>query len=236
MFFTCLPARFGSIVTIEAIHYFPYKRCNRPNRINRNFSYDSCDWNDLHDYIEPGFTVQMVEVRLNGSNMLVKHYPTLLGGVGRCLISVGCWGVQTNPTPPNNVGFQYQVQNYGVFLIMRTKLLDDVEWKVWTKSNIVQHCPTYLIVLFKWVKHIVSNNTVFIRISALAWAVQRSVKFNPELSKNHGSNCFSQEKIIVLIQYCSDFPSKKLVNAKSTDQICLWKVGKKQWVKHLTLG
>ena len=29
-----------------------------------------------------------LKARSNRSNMLVKHYPTLLGGVGRCLISV----------------------------------------------------------------------------------------------------------------------------------------------------
>ena len=35
---------------------------------------------------------RFVKARSNGSNMLVKHHPTLLGGVGRCLISVGlCW-------------------------------------------------------------------------------------------------------------------------------------------------
>ena len=58
--------------------------------------------------------------------MLVKHYPTLLGGVGRCLISVGCWSLQTNPTLSDNVEFQDQARNYGLFLITRTKMLDDV--------------------------------------------------------------------------------------------------------------
>ena len=46
--------------------------------------------------------------RSNGLNMLVKHYPTLLGGVGRVrsvLDCVGCWSVQTNPTPSNRLYF-----------------------------------------------------------------------------------------------------------------------------------
>ena len=36
--------------------------------------------------------VYIFKARSNGSNMLVKYYPTLLGGVGRYFISVGlCW-------------------------------------------------------------------------------------------------------------------------------------------------
>ena len=50
--------------------------------------------------------------------------------------------------------------------------------------------------------------------------VQRLVKFNPGLNKNYGSIC-SKEKITVLIKYCLDFPRKKLVNNKFTDQIRL---------------
>ena len=61
----------------------------------------------------------------------------MLDGVWSVLDCVGCWSVQTNPTPSNNVGFQYQAQNYGVFLITRTKMWDDVGWKVWTNSNFV---------------------------------------------------------------------------------------------------
>ena len=77
--------------------------------------------------------------------MLVKHYPTLLGDVGRCLISVGCWSVQTNPTPSNNVGFQYQTRNYCVFLSRERKcftVLDEKLEQTQTSSSIVQHHPT----------------------------------------------------------------------------------------------
>ena len=35
----------------------------------------------------------------------------------------GCWSVQTNPTPSNNVGVLYQAGNYGIYLITRTKAL-----------------------------------------------------------------------------------------------------------------
>ena len=65
----------------------------------------------------------------------------VLDGVWSVLDCVGCWSVQTNPKPSNNVGFQYQVRNCCVFLITRTKMLDDVGWKVWTKSNSIQRCP-----------------------------------------------------------------------------------------------
>ena len=51
-----------------------------------------------------------------------KHCPTLLDGVGRCLINVdcvGCWSA-------NNIGFRYHARIYGVLLIRRAKMLDDV--------------------------------------------------------------------------------------------------------------
>ena len=47
-----------------------------------------------------------------------KHYPTLLGGVGWCLISVGCWSVQTNPTPSNNIGFQGIISVLGHYWVL----------------------------------------------------------------------------------------------------------------------
>ena len=59
----------------------------------------------------------------------------------------------------------------------------------------------------------------------LVRVVQRWVKFNPGLSKNYRSNCFSKEKIGVLIIYFSDFPWKKFVNVKLTYQICFFKAG-----------
>ena len=74
--------------------------------------------------------------------MLDKHYPTLLGGVGRCLVSVGCWSVQTNARSSKNVGFQYQARKYSVFLITRTKMLDEMFEQSQTSSNIVRNCPT----------------------------------------------------------------------------------------------
>ena len=61
-----------------------------------------------------------VKARSNGSNMSVKH-PTLLGGIGRCLISVGCLSMQTNPTLSNM--FDCAVQTDQTCL-----------------SNIIQHC------------------------------------------------------------------------------------------------
>ena len=77
----------------------------------------------------PSSTNSLVDLKAtsNGPNMLVKHYPTLLGGVDQCWIVLNA-GVfkRIHATPSNNVEFQYQAQNDGVFLIMRTKILDDV--------------------------------------------------------------------------------------------------------------
>ena len=86
--------------------------------------------------------VAILKANSNGSYILVKHYPTLLGYVVWSMLDcVECWSVQTNPATSNNVGFQYLARNYGIFLI-ETKMLDDVRWKVWTKSNFIQHRPT----------------------------------------------------------------------------------------------
>ena len=97
---------------------------------------------------------------------IIQHCWVLLDGVRvwSVLDCVGCWSVHTNPTPSNNVGFRYHARNYGVLLIMRAKMLDDVGWKVWTSqtsSNIFQHYPTCLIVLFKRVQHDMLRPTMF---------------------------------------------------------------------------
>ena len=69
------------------------------------------------------------------------------------------------------------------------------------------------------------------------WVVQRWVKFNPELSKNYCSNCFFNEKITLLIQYCFDFPWKKIVdNPKFTDLIICVRLETRASFKNLTLG
>ena len=73
----------------------------------------------------------------------IQHCWVVLDGVWSVFMDcVGCWIAQTNSTPSNNVGFQYQAWHYAVSLIMRTKILDNVGWKVWTKSNFIQHHPT----------------------------------------------------------------------------------------------
>ena len=66
--------------------------------------------------------------------------------------------------------------------------------------------------------------------------VQRWVKFNPRLNQNYSSNSFSKEKLTVLIKYCSDFPSKKLVNLKLTGQIRFCEVGNKTMGKQFNPG
>ena len=80
--------------------------------------------------------------------------------------------------------------------------------------------------------------TVIRRNNYQGWVVQRWVKFNPGLSENYSSNCFSQEKITVLIKFFSDFPRTKLVNPKFTGQFRLEKLETKPWVKNknVTLG
>ena len=77
--------------------------------------------------------------------MLVKHYPTLLAGVGRCLISVGlCWMLECSNE--SNTIQQYLISVPGTILwriyMAQLKLWDDVGWKVWTKSK---HYPTCLM-------------------------------------------------------------------------------------------
>ena len=92
--------------------------------------------------------VLLLKARSNGSNMLVKHYPTLLGGIGWCLISVGlCWmlecsneSMQYHPTMLN-FSTRHEMMAY-FWPLARTKMLDDVGWKGWTKSNLIQHRST----------------------------------------------------------------------------------------------
>ena len=63
-----------------------------------------------------------LKTRLNGSNMF-KHYPTLLGGVGRCLISVGlCWMLECSNE--SNTIQQYWISVPG------TKL-----WRIFDQAN-----------------------------------------------------------------------------------------------------
>ena len=91
------------------------------------------------------FNIIFLNVKINvlkaRSNM-IQHCLMVLDGVRSVLNSVGCWSLQTNPTPSNNVGCQYRVRNYGVLLITRAKMLVDVGWKAWTKLNFIQHRPT----------------------------------------------------------------------------------------------
>ena len=57
--------------------------------------------------------------------------------------------------------------------------------------------------------------------------IPRWVRFNPGLGKNYNSSFFAKEKITVLIEYCSDFPRKKLVNPRFRGRIRLFKIGNK---------
>ena len=74
----------------------------------------------------------------NGSDILAKHYPTLLGGVGRCLICVGlCWMLEC--ANESNTIQQCWISVPGLMiLITQAKMLDDVG----RKSNFIQHFPT----------------------------------------------------------------------------------------------
>ena len=73
---------------------------------------------------------------------LVKHYQTLLGGVGRCLISVGCWSVQTSRTPLTMLDFGTRHEIMAFFWSRERKcwtMLDEKFKQVQTSSKIVQH-------------------------------------------------------------------------------------------------
>ena len=91
---------------------------------------------------------------------------------------------------------------------------------------------------YTFIKKVQSANKDILLNSSQGRVVQRWVKFNPGLiSRNYSRNCFSKEKITVLIKYCSDFlRKKKLVNLKFTDQIHLCKTGKKIVRKIFNLG
>ena len=117
-------------------------------------------------------TTSTLKTRSNGSNMLVKHYPTLLRGIGLCfdhcwiVLTFGCWSVQTILTPSNNIGFQYQTRNWRIFDHANKRVgrcwmksLNEVKLHP-SSSNTIQHYPTCLIMLFKRVKHAVSNNVL----------------------------------------------------------------------------
>ena len=131
------------------------------------------------------------------SNM-IQHCWVVLDGIWSLLDCVGCWSVQTNPIPSNNVGFRYHARKYGVLLITRAKMLDDIGWKGWTKSNFIQHRPTCLNVLFKRVKYAASR---------YVWC---STKFDP----------FEQARVFVNAKYCV-FYAKKLIWEAKNEMLCV---------------
>ena len=84
------------------------------------------------------FSICVVRLRVKARLTMLAKHSTLFGGVGRCLTSVGCVSVQ---------GIQHHltVLEFGTRshdLITRAKMLDNVGWKVWTKSNFIQCCST----------------------------------------------------------------------------------------------
>ena len=85
---------------------------------------------------------QFLKARSNGSNMLVKHYPTLLGGVGRVWSVLNAGVFNESNTIQQCWISVYQERNYDVFLITRTKMSDAVGCKVWTKLNFIKRRPT----------------------------------------------------------------------------------------------
>ena len=111
--------------------------------------------------------ILVLKARSNGSNILIKHYPTLLGGVRQCLISVGLfWMLEcTNESntiqqccisvPGTKLLHSFDQTNESVGRCWM-KSLDKVKLQT-TSSNNVQHYPTCMMVLFNWVKHVASN-------------------------------------------------------------------------------
>ena len=84
--------------------------------------------------------------------MLVKRYPTLLGGVGWCLIIVGlCWMLECSNEFITIQ--QYWISVPGPMILLRERkcwtMLDEKFEQKQTSSNLVQHRPLCLIVLFK---------------------------------------------------------------------------------------
>ena len=75
--------------------------------------------------------------------MLVKHYPTLLDGVGRCLISVvlDAGVFKRIEHRQTMLDFSTRHEIMALFLITRTKMLDEKFEQNQTSFNIVQHRP-----------------------------------------------------------------------------------------------
>ena len=69
---------------LSKLPIFIIMNSKRLRKYNKNNNDD-----DNGNAMTDGFTT-IVKAHSIGSNLLVKHYPTLLGGVGRCLIKAGC--------------------------------------------------------------------------------------------------------------------------------------------------
>ena len=77
---------------------------------------------------EKGSCLGSVKARLNGSNMLVKHNPTLSSDVERCLISVEWSWMRECLNVSNTIkhtAMKWRETDYAVFLIAQAKMLGD---------------------------------------------------------------------------------------------------------------
>ena len=102
-----------------------------------------------------------LKARSNGSNMLLKHYPTLLGGVGRCLINVGlCWMLECSNE--SNTIQQCWISVPGTKLWRIFDHANENVGQCWMKGlTKVKHHPApsnMFDLLFDRVKHVASNN------------------------------------------------------------------------------
>ena len=149
----------------------------------------------------PTFTLRPVKTDQTCWSNIIQHCYVVLDCV---LIIVGlCWLLDAAVFKrfyhhPTILDFSTR-HEIGVFLIMRTNVLDDVGWKVWTKSNFIHHRPTLsntiqhvwlccsngsnmlcpimfydvwptcLIMLYKRVKHAVSNNVLWCLTNMFHW-------------------------------------------------------------------
>ena len=130
------------VCRLSVLSQYWLKRCNLKLSLSLFTGHKSC----------------MPKALSNGSNMLVKHYPTLLGGVGRCLIIAGlCWMLECSNESNTIQQCWISVPGTKLWRTKMLKMLDEKFEQSQTSSNIVQQWPTCLVVLFKRVKHVASN-------------------------------------------------------------------------------
>mgnify|MGYP001796334735 CR=1 FL=1 len=104
----------------------------------------------------------LVKTMSKGSFQRVKHYPKLfvvLDGVDRCWTVLDARVFKSIQQPSNRLqssGVMLIASCKEIILVAQAKMLDVNGWQVWTGLSWLH--PTSLIVVFKHITHVISNN------------------------------------------------------------------------------